>query len=45
MLDDQLAASLEKIGQRLLALRRVKEVLVFDFQPGQHTPFGGDQVT
>lgn len=35
MINDQLTASVEKIGQRLFTIRRVERVGLFDFDPRQ----------
>src|SRR5262249_50689573 len=35
MLDDQLAASVKEIGERLLATRAIEDVFLLDFDPGQ----------
>src|SRR4029450_6875593 len=44
MLDEELAASVEQIGQCHLALRRVEDVLLLDLHPGQRTALGGQSV-
>src|SRR2546426_6668407 len=40
MIDDQLAASLEEVSERLLALRPVEHIRFFDLDPGQVAPLG-----
>ena len=40
VLDDELAAAVEQIGQRLLALRRVEQIGLVDLDPGQFASFG-----
>ena len=34
MIDDQLAAPIEEVGERLLALRTVEPIGLFDLDPG-----------
>src|ERR1700720_4735682 len=38
MLDDQLAASVEEVSERLLALRAIENIGLFDLDPGQFAP-------
>jgi hypothetical protein len=38
MIDDELTSSLEEIGQRLLAVRPLKNIILVDSFPGQLAP-------
>jgi hypothetical protein len=44
MLNEQLAAPLEKIGQRFPAIRAFEDVVLLDADPGQFAPAGTDLV-
>ena len=44
MLNEQLAASLEKIGQRFAAIRALEHVVLLDANPRQFAPPGTDLV-
>src|SRR6266536_560569 len=44
MLDDQLAAPAEQVGQRLRAARPVEGVILFDLYPGQCPPLGAEPI-
>ncbi|MNL87589.1 hypothetical protein D3C87_2168170 [compost metagenome] len=44
MVDHQLAAAVEQIGQRLFAGRCIERVSLFDLHPGHFLPFGADLV-
>jgi hypothetical protein len=44
MLDDQLAAVFEQLGQRPLAVRRVEDVRLLDLDPRQVAAFGAEPV-
>src|SRR5713226_10266028 len=44
MLDDQLAASGEQIGEGLLARRRVEDIVLFDLHPRQRATLGVQSV-
>ena len=44
MLDDQLDAAVEKIGERLLAVRPVEDILLLDLDPRQLAPSGAELV-
>src|SRR5882757_1592937 len=44
MLDKELAAAVEKIGQRLLSSGRVEHILLFNAQPREGAPLGGQLV-
>jgi hypothetical protein len=44
VLDDELAAALEQFGERPLAVRRVEDVSLFDFDPRQVAAFGAEPV-
>src|SRR5262245_9492349 len=45
MIDDQLAASGEEVGERLRAVRPVEHVTFFDLNPGQVAPLGAQLIT
>src|SRR5262249_43799058 len=44
MIDDQLAASVEEVGERFLAVRPLEDVLLVDLDPGQFAPLGAHPV-
>ena len=44
MIDDELTASVEEVGQRLATARRFECVRLFDLNPGQRQPSGIDAV-
>ncbi|NYJ15087.1 hypothetical protein GGI64_006192 [Rhizobium leguminosarum] len=44
MIDQKLAAAVKEIGERLLSLGRVEDVILIDLHPGQRQPFGVDAV-
>ena len=44
MLDQQLAAALEQIGQGLPAARPVEQIVLVDLDPGQRAPLGAQPV-
>src|SRR6059036_262757 len=44
MIDNQLAASGEKVGQRLLAIWPVEYVVLFHLDPGQVAPLGAQLI-
>src|SRR5712692_3035727 len=44
MLDDQLVASAEQVGQRLLAAGPVEDVILFHLYPGQRPPLGAEPI-
>src|SRR5439155_19083128 len=44
MLDDQLAASLEQIGESFLTIRPVEDITLLDLDPGQCPPLGAQPV-
>ena len=45
VVDEQLAATVEERGQRLLAFGSVEDVLLLDRLPGQRLPLSGQVVT
>jgi hypothetical protein len=45
VMDDELAAPLEEVGERLPAFRRVEYIRLLDLHPGQRTPFRAQAVT
>ena len=44
MIDDELAATVEEIGERLLSMRTVEDIRLLDTYPGQRTALGGQFV-
>ena len=44
MIDDQLAAAAEQVGQRLLAVRSVEHVILLDLDPWQFAALGAEPV-
>jgi hypothetical protein len=40
VIDDQLAAAVEQIGERAFALRRVEDISLLDFDPRKRAPLG-----
>src|SRR4029450_5533591 len=44
VLDEELAASVEQVGQRQFAIGRVADVLLVDLHPGQRPTVGGTHV-
>ena len=44
VLDDELAAPVEQVGERLLAVRAVEHVVLLDLDPGQRATFGAQLV-
>jgi hypothetical protein len=44
MIDDQLAAPIEEIGEPLFALGAVEDVVLFDLDPGQRAPLGAQLI-
>src|SRR6266536_5373237 len=45
VIDDQLAAAVEELGQCLLAFGSVEDILLLDRLPGQRLPLSGQLVT
>ena len=44
MFDDQLATSVEEIGERLFALRTIEQVILLDLDPRQRAPLGAQLI-
>ena len=44
MIDDQLAASGEEVGERLLTVRPVEDIPFLHLDPGQFTPLGAQLI-
>jgi hypothetical protein len=44
MMDDELTASIEQVGERHLALGRVEDIVLLDLDPGQGAPLGAQAV-
>ena len=45
MIDDQLAASLEEVGDRLRAIQTIKAVWLLDLDPGELAPLATSLIT
>jgi hypothetical protein len=44
MMDDELTASIEQVGERHLALGRVEDIVLLELDPGQGAPLGAQAV-
>src|SRR6476620_5571296 len=44
VIDDQLAASVEEIAENLLPRRRVEDIVLFEFDPGQCAPLSAELI-
>jgi hypothetical protein len=44
MIDDQLALAAEQIGQGLLAVRRIEQIILLHLFPWQFAPFAGQRI-
>jgi hypothetical protein len=44
VIDDQLALAAEQIGKRLFALRRIENVVLFNFLPWQFAAFAAERI-
>jgi hypothetical protein len=44
VIDDELASAVEEVGEGLLAIRGIEDIIFVDFDPGKLAAFGGESI-